>query len=342
MSVLLPNWFVISPNWKLECTTTDNHLTAFQGRNQTCNRSFTLNRFFSIALMLLILLGTLRGGATSISKYVSINEIPPLAYSMWQSLIVALLLVPMGFVRSRQFPPLARHPRYFIFCALVGVAIPNVTFFYVVQTVQAGTMAVLLTLAPIVTYALVLMLGMERISPLRVVGVTLGFGGALMIAVPSVSSDIEINWWIIIGLICPFGYASMSVFISRYPLTGYHLFLLVGGSHLVAFLFLFPITLATDNLVLLWDDPGLVQALIVCHGFIAAIAYSLFFKIVELAGPVFYSFSTYIIAITGILWGWLIFDESHPSHFWLAVASIFVGLAIINYRRALKPAAGKA
>ena len=108
-------------------------------------------------------------------------------------------------------------------------------------------------------------------------------------------------------------------------------------------MFLLPLTLASGQLILLWDDPGLVEALIVCHGFIAAVAYSMFFKIVELAGPVFYSFSfsTYIIAINGILWGWVIFDESHPSHFWIAVAAIFLGLAIINYRRAAKPAAEK-
>lgn len=283
---------------------------------------------------MLLLLGSLRGGATSLSKYVSINDIPPLAYSMWQSLIVALLLIPMGYARSRQLPPLQREWRYFVVCALIGIAIPNVTFFYVVQTVAAGTMAVLLTLAPIVTYTLVVALKMERIDPWRMLGVALGFGGALLIAMPRLSDGISISWWIIIGLLCPLGYASMSVFISHRPLLGYHLFLLVGGAHLVSFLVLLPITVASGNLVLIWQDPGLVEALIVAHGFIAAAAYSMFFKIVELAGPVFYSFSTYIIAITGIFWGWLIFAEIHPVHFWLAVASIFVGLAIINYRRA--------
>lgn len=280
------------------------------------------------------MLGSLRGGATSLSKYVSINDIPPLAYSMWQSLIVALLLIPMGYARSGKFPPLRKEWRFFVICALIGIAIPNVTFFYVVQTVAAGTMAVLLTLAPIVTYTLVVALKIERLDPWRILGVTLGFGGALMIAMPQLSGGFSISWWIIIGLLCPLGYASMSVFISHCPLRGYHLFLLVGGAHLVSFLVLLPITLASGNMVLIWQDPGLVEALIVVHGFIAAAAYSMFFKIVELAGPVFYSFSTYIIAITGILWGWLIFAETHPAHFWLAVALIFAGLAIINYRRA--------
>jgi len=288
------------------------------------------------------MLGTLRGGATSISKYVSINEIPPLAYSMWQSLIAATLLIIMGYVKSGQLPPLVRYRRYYIICALIGVAIPNVVFFYVVQTIPAGTMAVLLTLVPIVTYSLVVMLRMEQINPLRVVGIGLGLGGALIIAMPQIVGKITIDWWVIIGMLCPLGYACMSVFVSRNPVIGYHVFLLAGGAHLVAFLFLLPATVLNGDFFLLWRNFGLVEALIVCHGIIAAVAYSLFFKIVELAGPVFYSFSTYIIGITGIGWGWMIFGETHPEHFWFAVALIFTGLTIVSTRRGSKSVKGSA
>ena len=331
MLARLPNSFAIIQNRSSRDTRRVAGLSIDAHRQSS--RGDPLKRLFPLALFLLLLLGTLRGGATSLSKYVSINDIPPLAYSLWQSLIVALLLLPAGCLRTGQLPPLRRHARYFLVCALIGIAIPNVTFFYVVQTVAAGTMAVLLTLAPIVTYGLVVALGMERVDPWRLLGIALGFGGALLIALPRLGGEFEINWWIVIGLVCPLGYASMSVYISRYPLSGVPTFLLVGGSHLVACAILFPVTLLSGNLVLIWRDPGLVEGLIVAHGIIAAVAYSLFFKIVELAGPVFYSFSTYIIAVTGILWGWFVFGETHPAHFWLAVAAIFSGLAIINYRR---------
>jgi drug/metabolite transporter (DMT)-like permease len=283
--------------------------------------------------LLLLILGTLRGGATSLSKYVSINDVPPLAYSMWQSLIACSILIPMGYLQSRQLPPLLRHSRYFLFCALVGVAIPNVIFFYVVRSIPAGTMAVLLTLGPIVTYALVVSLRMERARGWRVAGILLGLGGALMLAMPRLDPGIELNWWVLVGTLCPLGYATTSVYIARYPVTDSHLFLLAGGSHLVAFMFLLPATLVNGDFFWLWQDPGLAELLIVCHGVIAAVAYSLFFKIVALAGPVYYSFSTYLIAVTGIAWGWVIFGETHPQHFWLAVGLIFVGLGIINFRR---------
>lgn len=261
---------------------------------------------------------------------------------MWQSLIAATLLIAMGYARSGQLPPLLRYHRYYIICALIGVAIPNVIFFYVVQTVPAGTMAVLLTLVPIVTYSLVVMLRMERINPLRVVGIGLGLGGALIIAMPQIVGQITLDWWVIIGMLCPLGYACMSVFVSRNPVTGYHVFLLAGGAHLVAFLFLLPATVLNGDFFLLWRNPGLVEALIVSHGVIAAVAYSMFFKIVELAGPVFYSFSTYIIGITGIGWGWVVFGETHPQHFWLAVALIFTGLTIVSTRRGSKIVKGNA
>ena len=258
---------------------------------------------------------------------------------MWQSLVVACLLIPVGYLQSRQLPPLRRYPWYYIFCALSGVAIPNVIFFYVVKSIPAGAMAVILTLAPIITYLLVLLLRMERIDALRIAGIGLGFCGALMIAMPD--TGFTIDGWVLLGMLCPLGYASMSVYISRFPVHGVPLLLLAGGTHAVAVLFLAPVTLLAGDYFPIWEDAGLVEALIVCHGIIAAVAYSLFFRIVQLAGPVFYSFSTYVIAITGIGWGWLVFGESHPGHFWLAVALIFCGLALIQFRQRKSPPPAK-
>jgi drug/metabolite transporter (DMT)-like permease len=292
-----------------------------------------LKSYFSLALILLLTLGTLRGGATSISKYVSINDIPPLSYAMWQSMVAAILLISMGYIKTKRFPPIFTRPIFFVTCALVGVAIPNVVFFYVVQTLSAGTMAVLLTLVPLFTYVLVLTLQVERFDAVRVGGIAMGFSGALIIATPSLTNGLNFNWTVIIAMICPLGYAGMSVFIARYPVRHSHPFLLAGGTHLVAFLFLLPTAILTNEYLSIWKDPGLIESLVVVHGVIAAVAYSLFFKIVELAGPVFYSFSTYIIAITGICWGWFIFGETHHYSFWLAVVLILGGLTIVNLRR---------
>ncbi len=122
-------------------------------------------RRLSLALMLLVALGTLRGGGTSLAKYVSINDVPPIGYAMWQSTFAAALLLLFGTVRSgSKLPPRDRWG-YFAVTGLVGTALPNCIFFFVVRQVPAGTMAVLLTLGPVITYGLAAATRLERLDP---------------------------------------------------------------------------------------------------------------------------------------------------------------------------------
>ena len=142
------------------------------------------------------------------------------------------------FISARKLPPIRQHFAYFSMCALVGTAIPNVIFFYVVQRVHAGTMAVLLTFVPIMTYTLVLLLRIDRVDYVRVAGISIGFAGALLIAMPGGIGKFEINGWVLFGLLCPAGYAAMSVIISRGPLCKLHPYALAAGTHGLCALYL--------------------------------------------------------------------------------------------------------
>ena len=286
-----------------------------------------------MALVLLLVLGTIRGGATSISKFVSISDVPPLGYAMWQSLFASIILLSMAYYKTRRLPSVRGRLTYYLVCGLIGTAIPNVIFFIAVRQLAAGTMAVLLTLVPIFTYLFVIFLKIERISNHRILGVLLGFGGALIIALPKVSGGIDISWYVALAILCPLGYSAMSVFVGVHKFSSEHPFLLAGATQLTAFIFLLPTAVIWDQFHPIWQDPGAEEWLILGHGLIAAIAYSLFFKIVELAGSVFYSFSSYIIALTGIGWGMLIFNEQHGIEFVIAVLFIFGGLSLVNKRK---------
>jgi drug/metabolite transporter (DMT)-like permease len=290
-------------------------------------------KIFSLALVLLLLLGTIRGGATSISKFISINDVPPLGYAMWQSLVASILLLSMAYYKTRRLPSVRGRLNYYLVCGLIGTAIPNCIFFIAVRQLAAGTMAVLLTLVPIFTYLFVILLKMERVSSYRVTGVLLGFGGALIIALPNVSGGIDVSWYVALAILCPLGYSTMSVYVGAHKFSSEHPFLLAGATQLTAFLFLLPAAFIADQLHPIWENPGVEEWLILVHGLIAAIAYSLFFKIIELAGSVFYSFSSYIIALTGIGWGMIIFNEQHGIEFVFAVVLIFSGLSLVNMRR---------
>jgi len=290
-------------------------------------------RVVPIALILVLVLGVLRGGATSLSKYVSEGGVPPIGYALWQSLVAMCLLFLVGFLRVKKLPQFQGCLPLFLVCGLVGTVFPNVLFFYVVQHVAAGTMAVVLTLVPIITYLVVVLVGQEKPDLIRVIGIALGFSGAVVITATNLSGELELSGYTFLGLLCPLGYSLMSVYTAAKAPNNVHPFYLAAGTHMTAVLFLIPVAFTSNSFHPLWQNWTFVDQLVIGHGILTATAYTLFFIIVSAAGAVYYSFSHYVIAITGLAWGWLIFGEMHSSWFWLAVVLILAGLTLINERQ---------
>ena len=158
---------------------------------------------FSLALYLLLLLGPIRGGATSLAKFVTINDVPAISYAMWQALIAALILLAAGFLKTRRFPSFRQAGIHYLFCGTVGASVPNVLFFIAIENINAGAMAVILTLGPIFTYALLLGLSRETIESRRLIGLAFGFFGGSIIALSGNESTTSFNSFYLIALLCP-------------------------------------------------------------------------------------------------------------------------------------------
>ncbi len=283
---------------------------------------------------LLVLLGSLRGGVTSLAKYVSMQGVAPIGYVFWQAAIAAMLLTALCLCVRRRVVLSRAHLRYFAICATLGVALPNVVFFAVVRHVPAGSMAVILVTIPLLTYVLVVTLRMERLDKWRALGIVLGLIGSVLVVFPnSEIRQLDTARWLALGFLCPALYASVAVFASRHRVEGADPLIQAAGTMGGAALVLLPLALLTDTFYPLWQGSARVSWLIVAHGTIAAVAYSLFFVLLRISGPVFYSQSAYIIALSGIGFGMLVFGERHPSGFWLAVSFIFAGLMLVNMRQ---------
>ena len=287
-----------------------------------------------LPLALLLTLGTIRGGATSLAKYVSVHGVPAMGYAFWQCSVAAIILLGSARLRGVTIPLDAKHLRYFALCGAVGTAAPNSLYFVVLGHIPAGTMAVILTTIPLITYLLVLVGRLERADRRRALGIAVGLGGAALVVLPGgAAPDAVLLPWLLLGFLCPLLYASNAVLASRQPVRGADPTVLAGGTLAAGALFVAVPMLATGSFHPLWRDASLVDLLVLAHGVLAAVAYSLFFLLLRISGPVFYSQSAYVIAVTGIGWGMLVFDERHPPAFWLAVALVFVGVLLVNSRQ---------
>ena len=59
----------------------------------------------------------------------------------------------------------------------------------------------------------------------------------------------------------------------------------------------------------------------------------LFFWLLKVAGPVYYSLVDGVVAVTGLLWGIALFNERFNGWHGLAVVLIFSGIAVMTLRQ---------
>ena len=134
--------------------------------------------------------------------------------------------------------------------------------------------------------------------------------------------------WILIACISALCYAVENVIL------GFKSALTVGpvrlamGMNLMAAAAL-PVTILTDSFFK--EAFRLIDYAVIGLGLITAVAYTMFVLSVALFGSVFSS--QYVVTLTGVFWGMLIFGENPSVWIWLSLFSMIIGLTPCNPRK---------
>jgi len=292
-----------------------------------------------IALAQLLLVGTLWGATFSVAKVALSNGVGPFAYGFWQSSGSGLVLLALLTLRGERMPLGRRHLLFFLMTGSLGLAVPNVNFYIIIQHVPVGLMAVVITTAPMITFLLALLFGIEHLRWLRMAGLGLGFAGALILVLPSLGSGDGLGFWIVLGFLTPFAYSLNSILTARFRPPGGSALVFAAGMMLSCGLIQGPIMLALGQGWAPSLSPGVAELAIAVQIVISALGYVTFFHLVRVAGPVFFSQVGYIVTLTGILWGFFLFHERLETTVYLAAGVIFAGLALVNATGARRSAA---
>jgi len=106
----------------------------------------------------------------------------------------------------------------------------------------------------------------------------------------------------------------------------------VASMLLMASAVLVPVVLATGTFVPLGFPWGEVEWSVVAMMAVNALAYSVFYHLIQIAGPVFATQMSYVVTIAGVAWGIAIFGEQHSLWVWGALALMLAGLALVTPR----------
>ena len=280
----------------------------------------------------LLLLGGISYGSLFTANKIAIDAgFPFIAYAFWQALFAGAVLLVLSAIFSK-LPSLRRENlRVFALVAVFGFLGPLLVVTFVADRLPPAVLTLCAALIPATTYVLTLALRMDQLRWLSVAGVLLGFGGILLIVVPTGSLPDAGAWvWVLFSLLMPLAAAVNNVAGARYSPVSVSALALAGGMMTVSALLLLVVMLAEGDLFLPTDaaPSGLWGLLWATAG--QAITYSCFFEIVRRAGALFFATLNYVVVAAGIFWASIFFGTALSHWVWAAVAVLVVSLVLIN------------
>jgi drug/metabolite transporter (DMT)-like permease len=283
------------------------------------------------ALTTLITLGIVWGTGYSIARFAMLNGVSPLGYGFWQSLGPAIVLGCIAAYRGKLPTPAKNTLTYYLVCGLTGIVIPNTTMYFAAPHLPASILAMVVNTVPIVAYPLALAARLESFNWQRMAGIILALIALMFIILPDSSlPSPEMANWVLLALITPVSFAVCSIFIARFQPANLDSLTLSVGMLSVSSMLLIPLVISTHSFYMFHLPLTMPDGVIILEILLSSLGYLLFFKLIRIAGPVYYSLVDTIVVLTGLFWGHVIFGEHLNQWTSLAVYLILMALLLVT------------
>lgn len=283
------------------------------------------------ALVLLIILGVDWASGYAIAGYCMTHGVNPYGYAFWQSFGPFVLLLIIQFVR-RDLWLEKNGVVYAMLCGLFGIVIPNLLIYFAARHIPSGLLTVLANVSPILTYVLAVSFKDEKFSLARAGLVLIGLVGVGLVILPNQHGlELDVgNWWLYLALLIPLSYAFSAVYISRFhPGTGnvlsYAMWMLMFSSLCIS-----PLTVINQGYYPLhFDDTS--SLLILVEILLSTLGYGLLFIIIKKVGAVYYTLVNAVAVITGVVYGYFIFQQQFSLLTLVAIGVILLTILGLTY-----------
>jgi len=279
---------------------------------------------------LIITAGVVWGGTFSLALIATADGTHPVMLTSYQVVISAIFFFGICLFSGVPVFRLQRLPIYTLL-ALLGIILPDLLYYFAAPHLNAGILSITVSTVPLFTYAIMWAMSFELMILKRALGILLGMVAILLLVLPDQElSSVNASYWILSVVVCAVCYAIENVYISEGISPDLDIRELLCGSNIVATIILVPATA--------WMGVGVPVSWILTPAALAittialssTLAYMMFFYTIRTAGPVFASQCAYIVTISGILWGIVIFSEVHTIWVWLSVVVMMAGLALVT------------
>ena len=250
----------------------------------------------------------------------------------WQLVIGAVILGIVLALRGRPLPLGRRQLAFYLLIAVLGTIAPNASSYEALRHLPSGVLSVAIATVPMFAFPVALMLGLDRFSALRVLGLLFGLGGVWLLAGPTGLPDPAMVVWLPLALVAPLLYGIEGNIVAKYGTGGAGPVQLLCGASIVGAVIVLPLALLTDT----WIDPrppwGAPDAGLVGSSVVHAFVYAGYVWLVGRAGPVFAGQVSYLVTGFGVVWAMLLLGERYSGFFWGAFGLMLAGMFLVQPR----------
>ncbi len=287
-----------------------------------------------LLLVLLIGMGALWGITQPLSKIAVNAGHRHIGIIFWQFAIGAGALGVFNALRRKSLPFGRRQLGLYVLIAMIGTILPNWASFSAAVHLPSGILSIVIATVPMFAFPIAMVLGMDRFSTLRLLGLLMGLAAIILIAAPGNSlPDPSRTPWLAVAVIAPLFYAIEGNVVAKWGTAGLDAVQVLLGACVVGLILSAPIAVATGefvNPVAPWDaGHWAILGIALAH----TTAYTAYVWLVGRAGAVFASQVGYLVTGFGILWAKIILGESYSPWVWAALALMLAGVFLVQPRR---------
>ena len=283
---------------------------------------------------MLLLLSFLWGGSFFFIS-VAVSELPPFTLVTMRVGLAAVTLWLILLVSGYPIPKSPEVWRAFVMMGLLGNALPFSLIAWGQTHIGAGLASIINATTPIFTILIAgAFLSDEHITPRKMLGVTAGLAGVIVLIGPSALLELGTNTMAQLAVIgAAVSYSCATVFGRRFKAMGISPLDTAVGQVTASTIILLPVVWFIDKPLQL-ANPSLQVwlAVLALAIFSTAFAYILFFRILSSSGATNVVLVTFLAPVTASLLGWLMLDEQLQAKHFIGMACIGLGLAIIDGR----------
>jgi drug/metabolite transporter (DMT)-like permease len=280
-------------------------------------------------LVLLLVLSTLWGASYSFIK-IGVETIPPITLIAARTLVAGAILVAVIRWRGLTLPTDILTWRRFLFQACLNSVIPFTLLAWAQLTTDAALATILNSTSPIFAFLLTALITRhEAVTARKLFGVGVGLVGICLIVGVQAFGGLGRELWaqlaIVAATLC---YAGAAIFGKNFK--GLDPIMPAAGSMICGAAILIPVSLVMEQPWTLAPSRSSILALLALSVFSTALAFVIYFRLVQTLGSVGTTAQAYLRVPIGVAIGVWFLGESLTATAWIGLIFVLAGVAAMT------------